>query len=63
MNEEINKAQIVTGFVWHVTEFEHGSRKTVMFWTGGLYDHICVLDNSFGCYMEIPNKIGNKRLL
>lgn len=31
-----------------------------MFWMGELYHHICVLDNSFCCYVEIPSKIGNK---
>lgn len=63
MNEEMNKAHIMASFMWHVIEFELGTKEVIgMFWTEEWYDHICVLDNNFSCYVEIPSKTGNKKL-
>lgn len=54
----------MTDFLWHVTEFELGSKADAeMFGTGECYEHICVLDNSFSCYVTTPSEIGNEGLL
>lgn len=53
--------------MWHVIEFERDSKKTTdtmeQYDPVGQYDHTCVLDSSFGCYMEIPSKTRIKRFL